>query len=141
MVAVKDDGCGIDSGTLHSGREGHWGLTGMRERADSIGANLQVFSNANAGGKRLSYPAISLSSSRPPAALLTYDRDNPNQNTERGQSSSSKKEIATVINEQTDMRVVAQAATGREAIQLYRMHRPDVTFWAEVPDMGGVIET
>jgi signal transduction histidine kinase len=49
LVAVKDDGCGIDSGTLHSGREGHWGLTGMRERADSIGANLQVFSNANAG--------------------------------------------------------------------------------------------
>jgi signal transduction histidine kinase len=49
LVAVKDDGCGIDSGTLDSGREGHWGLTGMRERADSIGAELQVFSNANAG--------------------------------------------------------------------------------------------
>ena len=34
---------------MRSGREGHWGLSGMRERADRIGARLQVFSSASAG--------------------------------------------------------------------------------------------
>jgi DNA-binding NarL/FixJ family response regulator len=47
--------------------------------------------------------------------------------------------IAAVINEQTDMRVIAQAATGREAIQLYRAHRPDITLLdLRLPDMGGI---
>jgi len=48
-LMVRDDGCGIDPNTLQSGREGHWGLSGMRERADRIGARLQVFSSASAG--------------------------------------------------------------------------------------------
>jgi len=34
---------------LESGRDGHWGLAGMRERAESIGARLKVWSRANAG--------------------------------------------------------------------------------------------
>ncbi len=35
--------------------------------------------------------------------------------------------IATIINTQDDMTLVAQAASGDEAIQKYREHRPDVT--------------
>ena len=48
-VLVRDDGAGIDPEVLHSGRDGHWGLAGMRERAESIGARLKVWSRANAG--------------------------------------------------------------------------------------------
>jgi signal transduction histidine kinase len=48
-VAVRDDGRGIDPAILHSGRDGHWGLSGMRERADRIGARLHVMSSATAG--------------------------------------------------------------------------------------------
>jgi signal transduction histidine kinase/ligand-binding sensor domain-containing protein len=48
-VAVRDNGCGIDPQVLRSGRDGHWGLPGMRERAERIGARLQVWSSANAG--------------------------------------------------------------------------------------------
>ena len=48
-VLVRDDGSGIDPEVLHSGRDGHWGLAGMRERAESIGARLKVWSRANAG--------------------------------------------------------------------------------------------
>ena len=48
-VLVRDDGAGIDPEVLHSGRDGHWGLAGMRERAENIGARLKVFSRANAG--------------------------------------------------------------------------------------------
>jgi signal transduction histidine kinase len=48
-LCVRDDGIGIDPEVLHSGREGHWGLIGMRERAGHIGAMLKVFSRAEAG--------------------------------------------------------------------------------------------
>jgi DNA-binding NarL/FixJ family response regulator len=34
--------------------------------------------------------------------------------------------IATIINAEPDMLVVAQASTGRDAIQMFREHRPDV---------------
>jgi signal transduction histidine kinase len=48
-VLVRDDGCGIDTNVLKSGRDGHWGLSGMRERAGRIGAHLRVMSRAGAG--------------------------------------------------------------------------------------------
>lgn len=48
-ILVRDDGSGIDSKVLETGRDGHWGLAGMRERAESIGARLKVLSRAQAG--------------------------------------------------------------------------------------------
>jgi len=48
-IVVSDDGCGIDRHVLRSGRDGHWGLSGMRERAERIGANLKVLSRTDAG--------------------------------------------------------------------------------------------
>jgi signal transduction histidine kinase len=46
---VRDNGCGIDPKVLQSGREGHWGLPGMRERSERIGGRLHVWSSAAAG--------------------------------------------------------------------------------------------
>jgi signal transduction histidine kinase len=48
-IVVRDNGRGIDPEVLRSGRDGHWGLSGMRERSDKIGARLQVLSAAGAG--------------------------------------------------------------------------------------------
>ncbi len=48
-LVVRDNGCGIDSEILRSGREGHWGLTGMRERAEQIKAEIKFWSRINAG--------------------------------------------------------------------------------------------
>jgi signal transduction histidine kinase/ligand-binding sensor domain-containing protein len=48
-LTVRDDGIGIDDETLHSGRSGHWGLSGMRERARKLGAQLAIWSNTGAG--------------------------------------------------------------------------------------------
>lgn len=48
-LLVRDNGAGIDEQVLRSGREGHWGLSGMRERAERIGAKLRVWSRAAAG--------------------------------------------------------------------------------------------
>lgn len=48
-VVVRDNGCGIDPEVLQSGRDGHWGLSGIRERAERIGAKVKVWSRP-AGG-------------------------------------------------------------------------------------------
>jgi signal transduction histidine kinase/streptogramin lyase len=48
-LRVRDDGKGIDPKHLQSGREGHWGLPGMRERAREIGAQFEMWSEVGAG--------------------------------------------------------------------------------------------
>ncbi|HEY6331449.1 MAG TPA: two-component regulator propeller domain-containing protein [Blastocatellia bacterium] len=48
-ILVRDDGRGIDPHVLETGREGHWGLPGMRERAEGVEARLKVLSRAGAG--------------------------------------------------------------------------------------------
>jgi hypothetical protein len=48
-ILVRDDGRGIDTVVIESGRDGHWGLSGMRERAERIGARLKVMSRTGAG--------------------------------------------------------------------------------------------
>src|SRR5215813_3931528 len=67
-VLVRDDGRGIDTQVLVSGREGHWGIPGMRERAEEIGAKLKLWSSEGAGTEvELSIPgqiAYELHSSR-----------------------------------------------------------------------------
>ena len=47
--------------------------------------------------------------------------------------------IAAIINNQPDMQMVAQAATGSEAVQMFRQHLPDVTLLdLRLPDMSGI---
>jgi len=49
-LRVRDDGKGMDPQVLEKGRRpGHWGLPGVRERAQQIGAKLDVWSEAGAG--------------------------------------------------------------------------------------------
>jgi ligand-binding sensor domain-containing protein/signal transduction histidine kinase len=49
ILWIRDDGCGIDRDVLRSGRAGHWGLSGMRERAEVLGAKLKIGSHAEGG--------------------------------------------------------------------------------------------
>jgi signal transduction histidine kinase/ligand-binding sensor domain-containing protein len=57
-LRVRDDGRGIDPKILQSGRPGHIGLAAMRERADRIGAQLDIVSGPDAGTEiELSVPA------------------------------------------------------------------------------------
>lgn len=48
-LLVRDDGKGIDPEILSAGREGHFGLSGLRERASRIGALLNIRTGAGAG--------------------------------------------------------------------------------------------
>ena len=47
--------------------------------------------------------------------------------------------IAAVVSVQVDLKLVAEAANGREAIQQFRTHRPDVTLMdLQMPEMSGL---
>jgi ligand-binding sensor domain-containing protein/signal transduction histidine kinase len=57
ILRIRDDGIGVDVSS-EGRRVGHWGLQGMRERADSFGGHLEVWSERGAGTEiELSVPA------------------------------------------------------------------------------------
>jgi two-component sensor histidine kinase len=49
QLRIRDDGEGIPMQILEEGRPGHYGLSGMRERAKQIGGKLELWSRAGAG--------------------------------------------------------------------------------------------
>jgi DNA-binding NarL/FixJ family response regulator len=69
-----------------------------------------------------------MSSSSTPIRILTVD-DHP----------VVREGIAGLVGVQPDMTVVADAANGRDAIQQFRAHRPDVTLMdVQMPEMNGL---
>jgi DNA-binding NarL/FixJ family response regulator len=47
--------------------------------------------------------------------------------------------VDALVRRKTDMRIVAQATNGREAIEQFRAHRPDVTLMdLQMPEMSGL---
>jgi len=47
--------------------------------------------------------------------------------------------VAAIIDAQSDMRVIAQAGSGEEAVRLFRKHRPDITMMdLRLPGMSGL---
>ena len=58
-LRIRDNGRGIDPKVLkEGGRPGHWGLRGIRERAERIGSQVDFWSEAGAGTEvQLTVPA------------------------------------------------------------------------------------
>jgi signal transduction histidine kinase len=48
-VVVRDNGTGIDPEVLRTGKDSHYGLKGMKERAATIGAKVRVWSKRGGG--------------------------------------------------------------------------------------------
>jgi DNA-binding NarL/FixJ family response regulator len=47
--------------------------------------------------------------------------------------------IAALLANQSDMELVGEASNGREAVELFRTHQPDVTLMdLQMPEMGGI---
>src|ERR1700735_257273 len=50
--------------------------------------------------------------------------------------------IAALLASQSDMKLVGEASTGREALEQFRKHRPDLTLMdLQMPDMDGIQAT
>jgi signal transduction histidine kinase len=57
-IRVQDNGCGINEETLNLGRPGHYGIAGMKERAERLGGSISVRSRVGKGTEvDLSVPA------------------------------------------------------------------------------------
>lgn len=48
-LEISDNGVGFDARAADPGRQRHWGLTGMRERAENLGAALSIVSHSGQG--------------------------------------------------------------------------------------------
>jgi DNA-binding NarL/FixJ family response regulator len=47
--------------------------------------------------------------------------------------------VAALVNAESDMKVVAEASNGRQAIEQFRLHRPDVTLMdLQMPSLNGI---
>ena len=47
--------------------------------------------------------------------------------------------IAALVNAESDMRLVAEATNGQEAIEKFRLHRPDLTLMdLQMPTLNGI---
>jgi ligand-binding sensor domain-containing protein/two-component sensor histidine kinase len=80
LLRIRDDGVGIDPNVISRGRrEGHWGLPGMRERAESLGAAMEVWSESGAGTEvQLTIPAeIAYGTSSAPERFRPFRKKRP----------------------------------------------------------------
>ncbi|WP_353069156.1 histidine kinase [Tunturibacter empetritectus] len=70
LLRIRDDGRGIDSSILKSGKAGHYGLTGMRERSAHIGAKLEVSSSPEGAEVVLRIPGSAIYKKAPASLVM-----------------------------------------------------------------------
>jgi signal transduction histidine kinase len=75
-ISVTDDGRGMEASMIRTGREGHFGLMGMQERAKRIRGELNIRSRPGAGtAVSLAVPASMAYARRRWLPLAIKDRE------------------------------------------------------------------
>jgi hypothetical protein len=74
-IRVRDDGIGVDSTILARGqRAGHWALPAMRERGESVGGRLKVWSERNLGTEVELRVSAVIAYAKPPISTFSWIR-------------------------------------------------------------------
>ena len=154
-LVLRDDGSGFDPAGRHDG----FGLQGMRERVEGMGGRLTIQSARGEGTAvsivlpvsksarhRRAMTSASKSQNRPPHVAPSPPRigaSKPGTDKIRVLIADDHVTVtaglASIIGLQGDMTVVAEAANGREAVDQWREHRPDVALLdLRMPVLDGV---
>jgi signal transduction histidine kinase len=71
QLRIRDDGKGMDPRMVAKGRVGHYGVSGMRERAKRMGGSLDVWTGTEAGTEiELSIPGSIAYGASPGRSIL-----------------------------------------------------------------------
>ena len=140
-LELRDDGDGFKVKARHDG----FGLAGMRERVEQMGGNLTISSRRGKGTKIAVTVPYNLESGtvkskkkpdrkvkaapkKPRIAVLIAD-----------DHSVVREGLVSLIRRKPDMLVVAEASNGREAVDLWKQHHPDVALLdLRMPELDGV---
>ena len=157
-LELRDDGDGFKVKDRHDGV----GLRGMRERVEQMGGELEIYQLSAARARRsLCYcPATANrchdiqkensdefqeslrrnQSLMPKKAPKVGDTKRPSIRVLIADDHSVVREgLVSLITRKTDMTVVGEAANGREAVDLWKQHHPDVTLLdLRMPELDGV---
>ena len=155
-LELRDDGDGFKVKDRHDGV----GLTGMRERVEQMGGELEITSSRGKGhedhcGIALQWRIDVMTSKKKTAASLKVCKEPKSAAKKAPKVEDTKKPRITVliaddhsvvreglvslITRKADMIVVAEAANGREAVDLWKQHHPDVTLLdLRMPELDGV---
>jgi len=146
-IEVTDDGVGFDSTDVVSraGKEGAFGLFNIRERLSHVGGRAAITSEIGKG------TCVSLS-----APLDLGEEAVPNETSAEKRPAGGKcvqvllvddhqiirEGLRALLEKHADIAVVAEAASGEEAVRLARELTPDVVVMdVAMPSMGGIEAT
>ena len=113
-LEVRDNGVGFDPELVRSAPNGHIGMVSMRQRAESLGGELQLESSPRLGNHRQGAGAFAADQMTPARGLIIDDHPVVRQG------------IKSLRSNYEAFEVVGEAATGQTAIDQFRSSRPDV---------------
>jgi two-component system invasion response regulator UvrY len=145
-ISVSDNGVGMDLGRLSEGTS--LGLLGMRERASLVGGKVSIRRNAG-GGLRVttslpvSAAQTGMGTGAEMAAVQTVTQKPWTKSAIRvllvDDHSLVRAGLRRVLEQAPDIRIIAEACDGREAVDKYQEVSPDVVVMdISMPELDGM---
>jgi CheY-like chemotaxis protein len=156
QVIVSDQGIGFDPSEMPAAGEGGrgFGLFSIRERVELMGGSLVIESNPGQGSRFILSLPVTPSAKSPQAResiVLTKAKAAPAEFPDPGRKirvmladdhEVVRQGIANLLDEQSDMEVIGEAADGQEAIELAAKLLPDIILMdMSMPKLNGVEAT
>ncbi|MDT8388121.1 MAG: PAS domain-containing protein [Thiogranum sp.] len=155
FLEVRDEGRGFDSSNIDREILDGFGLFSIRERLDLLGGRMQIESNPGQG-TCITLVAEFVSTPGTPCRraedLAVQPRITEKATTRLAGEAIRvllvddfkvmREGLAALLKEEADIEVIAQASNGAEALELARLHRPQVVIMdVTMPVMDGVEAT
>ncbi len=135
-IVVVDDGIGFDPSNLNvfGGTEGGFGLFNIKERAIALGGSFGIHSNPNQGSRiSLKLPVlleeviIDQNDNRAKEAQFDKNQDKPSISVVIADDHAVMRQgLAALLQNQPDIKVVAEASNGEQAVAYALQLHPDL---------------